>query len=57
MSSEACKEWNEAAGVSAMILAREFSPFGAPSPISRELAGEKCLLISRAIAKKSTDPF
>jgi hypothetical protein len=40
-----------------MILAREFFPFGAPSPISRELAWEKCLLISRAIAKKSTDPF
>jgi hypothetical protein len=40
-----------------MILAREFFPFGAPSPISRELAGEKCLLISRAIAKKSTDPW
>jgi hypothetical protein len=55
--ADACKCWNEAVGVSAIILARKFSLLRLPRPISRALAEEEYPLISRVIAKKSTASF
>jgi len=52
-----CKYWNEAVGVFAIILAREFSLFWLSKPIAKELAEKERPLINRVIAQKSTASF